>query len=208
MLRHFEPRRSSLRCARCGAQTSGWTIDVNPAFRRRTMATAAASTCIKTAATIQALATDNERAVTFSRCAATSSPELFKPLSRVSPAARIAKQRCSESSVAPASHRCSSRFVKGSALDSRGVFRPPLQQRKDQHRYARTVAIVIVAGWATGAAAQPTTAAPPTAIALDAAQTVTADARRCCWSVTVTTVLVPPRPTIRTTKRNEEKAPA
>lgn len=38
--------------------------------------------------------------------------------------------------------------------------------------YARALAIIIVAGWATGAAAQ-TTAAPPDAIALDAAQTVT-----------------------------------
>lgn len=34
MLRHFEPDRLSLLCARCGAQTPGWTIDVNPAFRR------------------------------------------------------------------------------------------------------------------------------------------------------------------------------
>lgn len=38
--------------------------------------------------------------------------------------------------------------------------------------YARTLAIIIVAGWATGATAQ-TTAAPPDAIALDVAQTVT-----------------------------------
>ena len=37
---------------------------------------------------------------------------------------------------------------------------------------ARTLAVIIVAGWATGAAAQ-TTAAPPDAIALDIAQTVT-----------------------------------
>jgi membrane-associated phospholipid phosphatase len=38
--------------------------------------------------------------------------------------------------------------------------------------YARTLAIIIVAGWATGAAAQ-TTSAPPDTIALDAAQAVT-----------------------------------
>jgi hypothetical protein len=36
MVRHFEPDRLSLRCTICGAQTRGWTIDVNPAFRRRT----------------------------------------------------------------------------------------------------------------------------------------------------------------------------
>lgn len=41
MLRHFEPDRLSLQCARCGAQTPGWTIDVNPAFRRRTALVAA-----------------------------------------------------------------------------------------------------------------------------------------------------------------------
>jgi hypothetical protein len=36
MVRHFEPDRLSLRCLVCGAQSHGWTIDVNPAFRRRT----------------------------------------------------------------------------------------------------------------------------------------------------------------------------
>jgi hypothetical protein len=36
MVRYFEPDRLSLRCVSCGAQTPGWTIDVNPAFRRRT----------------------------------------------------------------------------------------------------------------------------------------------------------------------------
>jgi hypothetical protein len=36
MLRRFEPDRMCLECARCGAQTAGWTIDVNPAFRRTT----------------------------------------------------------------------------------------------------------------------------------------------------------------------------
>ena len=36
MLRHFEPDRLCLQCTRCGAQTPGWRIDVNPAFRRRT----------------------------------------------------------------------------------------------------------------------------------------------------------------------------
>lgn len=35
MLRRFEPDRLCLECARCGAQTPGWRIDVNPAFRRR-----------------------------------------------------------------------------------------------------------------------------------------------------------------------------
>lgn len=32
---HFEPGRLSLGCLRCGMNTPGWTIDVNPAFRRR-----------------------------------------------------------------------------------------------------------------------------------------------------------------------------
>ena len=36
MLRQFEKDRVSLGCVRCGAQTPGWKIDVNPAFRRRT----------------------------------------------------------------------------------------------------------------------------------------------------------------------------
>jgi hypothetical protein len=36
LLRHFELDRLSLRCARCGAQTPGWNIDVKPAFRKRT----------------------------------------------------------------------------------------------------------------------------------------------------------------------------
>lgn len=36
MLPHFEPDRLCLQCDRCGAQTPGWSIDINPAFRRRT----------------------------------------------------------------------------------------------------------------------------------------------------------------------------
>jgi len=36
MLRRFQADRLCLECARCGAQTPGWKIDVNPAFRRRT----------------------------------------------------------------------------------------------------------------------------------------------------------------------------
>jgi hypothetical protein len=36
MLRHFEANHLSLRCVHCGAQTTGWNIDVRPAFRRRT----------------------------------------------------------------------------------------------------------------------------------------------------------------------------
>src|SRR5687767_15637559 len=36
MLRHFEADRLSLLCARCGAQTPGWKIDVHPTFRRHT----------------------------------------------------------------------------------------------------------------------------------------------------------------------------
>jgi hypothetical protein len=36
MLPHFEPDRLCLQCERCGAQTPGWNIDVNPAFRHRT----------------------------------------------------------------------------------------------------------------------------------------------------------------------------
>jgi hypothetical protein len=35
MLLHFEADRMYLQCLRCGAQTRGWVIDVNPAFRRR-----------------------------------------------------------------------------------------------------------------------------------------------------------------------------
>jgi len=31
----FEPDRLSLGCLACGARTKGWTIDVNPAYRRR-----------------------------------------------------------------------------------------------------------------------------------------------------------------------------
>jgi hypothetical protein len=30
----FEPDRLSLGCLGCGARTKGWTIDVNPAYRR------------------------------------------------------------------------------------------------------------------------------------------------------------------------------
>lgn len=30
---HFEPTRLSLRCLRCGAETPGWAIDVQPRFR-------------------------------------------------------------------------------------------------------------------------------------------------------------------------------
>lgn len=30
---HFEPTRLSLFCLRCGKNTSGWTIDVQPRFR-------------------------------------------------------------------------------------------------------------------------------------------------------------------------------
>jgi hypothetical protein len=36
MLVRFEADRMCLQCLRCGAQTRGWVIDVNPAFRRRT----------------------------------------------------------------------------------------------------------------------------------------------------------------------------
>jgi hypothetical protein len=32
---HFEPDRLSLGCLKCGMNTPGWTIDVNPALRRR-----------------------------------------------------------------------------------------------------------------------------------------------------------------------------
>ena len=67
MLRHFEPDRLSLRCPRCGTQTRGWTIDVNPAFRRRTRANATTSTSINAAATVPALITEDKS----SRCAAT-----------------------------------------------------------------------------------------------------------------------------------------
>ena len=41
-LLHFEAERLSLLCVRCGAQTCGWKIDVNPAFRRKTGTTVAA----------------------------------------------------------------------------------------------------------------------------------------------------------------------
>lgn len=34
MLTPFEPDRLSPECARCGRQTPGWQIDVNPVFRR------------------------------------------------------------------------------------------------------------------------------------------------------------------------------
>jgi hypothetical protein len=36
MLVHFESDRMCLQCLRCGAQTPGWLIDVNSAFRRQT----------------------------------------------------------------------------------------------------------------------------------------------------------------------------
>jgi hypothetical protein len=35
MVLQFEPDRLSLGCLACGARTTGWTIDVNPAYRRR-----------------------------------------------------------------------------------------------------------------------------------------------------------------------------
>ena len=34
MVLHFEPERLSLQCLACGARTQGWTIDVNPVYRR------------------------------------------------------------------------------------------------------------------------------------------------------------------------------
>jgi hypothetical protein len=34
MVLNFEPDRLSLQCLTCGARTEGWTIDVNPVFRR------------------------------------------------------------------------------------------------------------------------------------------------------------------------------
>jgi hypothetical protein len=34
MVLHFEPERLSLECLTCGARTQGWTLDVNPAYRR------------------------------------------------------------------------------------------------------------------------------------------------------------------------------
>jgi hypothetical protein len=34
MLLHFEPDRLSLRCFACGAETTGWTLDIRPEFRR------------------------------------------------------------------------------------------------------------------------------------------------------------------------------
>lgn len=44
MLVHFEADRMYLQCLRCGAQTRGWVIDVNPAFRRQTVHGAKART--------------------------------------------------------------------------------------------------------------------------------------------------------------------
>ena len=35
MVLQFEPDRLCLGCLACGARTRGWTIDVNPAYRRR-----------------------------------------------------------------------------------------------------------------------------------------------------------------------------
>jgi hypothetical protein len=34
MVLHFEPDRLCLQCLACGARTQGWTLDVNPAYRR------------------------------------------------------------------------------------------------------------------------------------------------------------------------------
>ena len=34
MLLHFDADRMCLQCFRCSAQSPGWVIDVNPAFRR------------------------------------------------------------------------------------------------------------------------------------------------------------------------------
>jgi hypothetical protein len=34
MVLHFEPERLSLHCMSCGVRTQGWTIDVNPVYRR------------------------------------------------------------------------------------------------------------------------------------------------------------------------------
>jgi hypothetical protein len=34
MVLHFEPERLSLQCLACGARTQGWTIEVNPVYRR------------------------------------------------------------------------------------------------------------------------------------------------------------------------------
>jgi hypothetical protein len=34
MVLHFEPERLSLQCLACGVRTHGWTIDVNPVYRR------------------------------------------------------------------------------------------------------------------------------------------------------------------------------